>query len=100
MESVFLQMDDEKMSVLLGGYCIGERESYNNDPFVTNVSFDDEVSGTIDVSFTGSAYFGCKDMDRLDEHDVTVAFTITSDDLIVRFETNPPEMGERTTDEF
>jgi hypothetical protein len=100
IESTFLQMEEEEIGGLLGGYCLGERETYNNDPVVMNVSFDDEISGTIDVSFTGSAYFGCTNMDRLDEHDVTVAFTIAPDVLAVQFETDPPERAERSTDEF
>ena len=56
IESLFGSLEEETSARLLSGFCNGEREVYNNHPFVSDVSFDDRLSGTLAVDFTGSAY--------------------------------------------
>ena len=100
IQSIFEHLSEDDIGSLLSGFCIADRETYNNDPTVTGVSFDDEISGTIDVAFTGSAYYGCKDMDRLDEHDETVTFTIDPENSTVEFSSTPPDLPERPMDDI
>jgi hypothetical protein len=98
IQYIFEHLSEDEIGCLLVGFCIGDRETYNDDPLVTGVSFDDELSGTIDVAFTGSAYYGCKDMDRLDQHVATVTFTINREGSTIDFSTTPPELPERPMD--
>lgn len=100
IQSIFEQLGEDDVGSLLSGFCTGDRETYNDDSMIMGVSFEDEISGTIDVAFTGSAYYGCKDMDRLDEHDETVAFTIDREGSTVEFSTTPPDAPERPTDDI
>lgn len=100
IQFIFERLSEDEVGSLLDGFCIGDRETYNDDPIVMGISFDDELSGTIDVAFTGSAYYGCKDMDRLNEHGETVTFTIDREGFTIEFSTTPPDVPERPMDEI
>jgi hypothetical protein len=101
VQNIFEHLEEEGQAELLSGYCTGERETYNDDAYVTDIYFDDgcDTSGLIDVSFTGSSYFGCKDMDGLYERDESIEFNIDLDALRIEFVTNPPDVEVRTPDE-
>jgi len=94
-----LEGDDGDVGDLLGYFCTGDLETYNEDPMVGSVTMHDELSGTIDVDFTGSAYYGCKDMDRLDEHCEAVAFEVSLLDKRITLTTEPPDKVERPPNE-
>lgn len=103
IETLFNSLDDDETAGLLIGFCTGDREEYGGDPIVADVTFHDTASGTIDVDFTGLAYYGCKDMDRLDEHAEAVGFDISFDDEQITFSTetlDPVESIRDPNDEF
>jgi len=99
VQALFESLEQSEISKLLGYFCDGDREAYNEDPTVIHVAMEDEDSGMIDVDFTGSAYYGCKDMDRLDEHSEAVAFNISRETSLITFTTEPPDPPERPPDE-
>lgn len=61
----------------------------------------DDTWGTISVDFIASAYYGCKNMDRLDEHSKSVVFEVFLGEALVKFTTEPPDTVDRPPeDEF
>jgi hypothetical protein len=99
VQDIFEHLDDGDLGELLGYFCTGDREAYNEDPYVIGVDMHDDTSGTISVDFTGSAYYGCKDMDRLDEHSESVIFEVSPGDALVKFTTEPPDPVDRPPDD-
>jgi hypothetical protein len=99
IQGLFESLDEADVARLLAGFCIGDRETYDGEPAVAGVSFEDERSGTITVSFTGSAYYGCKEMNRLDEHDEAVLYTIGIESAFIQFSTHPPDPQKRYPNE-
>lgn len=105
ISSQFDHLSESDQRKLLAGFCTGDREDYNGEPCVMGVSIDDYpdeegFSGTVDVYFTGSAYYGCKDMDRLDEHEETVSFRFEPATRELWFETSPPPPVSERYDEI
>jgi hypothetical protein len=99
VQGVFESLEESEIRELLAYFCTGDRESYNEDPTVARICMDDDMNGTIDVDFTGSAYYGCKDMDRLDEHSEAVRFEVSVEASQVTFTTESPDPPERPPDE-
>ncbi len=99
VQALFESLEESEIGELLGYFCDGDREAYNEDPTVMHVTMEDEDSGMIDVDFTGSAYYGCKDMDRLDEHSEAVVFKISLQASLITFTTEPPDPPDRPPDE-
>jgi hypothetical protein len=94
-------MSEEEISLLLADFCTENRETFNNDAYCTDKYFDDDsnLTGLIEISFTGSVYIGCKDMDHLYERDESIEFTISPQELRIEFATNLPERIERYPDD-
>lgn len=101
VQRIYDQLDEDESGQLLSGFCTGGRETYNDDAWVTDTHFVDgsDTSGLINVSFTGSAYLGCKDMDVLYEHDEGIKFQIDLAVLRIEFSTNPPDPEVRYPDD-
>ena len=99
VQEIFEHLSEAETAQLLSGFCEGLRESYNADPYVMDVSFEDSGAGTVTVDFTGSALFGCKDMDHLYEHLVTVSFSVDLETSTICFSSEPPDPPERYPDE-
>jgi len=101
VQEVYNRLEEGDLGTLLADFCTGERETYNDDADDVHIAFDygTDLSGIIDVHFTGSAFFGCKDMDGLYDHAEAIEFTINLDGLNIEFATNPPDHVERAPDE-
>lgn len=104
----FNQLSELDRRKLLAGFCTGDREDFNDDHCIMGTSFDEDFddegdrvhSGCIYVCFTGSAYYGCKDMDRVDEHEVTITFWCEPSIPGLWFETSPPPPISERYDEI
>lgn len=100
IQSLFVSLSENEQRILLGRFCTGERESYDDCSAIVNeVTFDDDHTGSIDVGFTGSTYMGCRDMDIEYDHDAVVLFSIRPD-KIIEFTTEPPDDVDRPTDDI
>lgn len=99
VQDIFEHLDDgdlgELLGELLGYFCTGDSETSNEDPCVAGIDMHDDTSGTISVDFTASAYYGCKDMDRLDKYSKSVVFEVFLGAALVKFTTEPPDTVDR-----
>jgi hypothetical protein len=95
IESLFEHLDEDATARLLCDFCDGDRETYNNDPSVTEVTFEKKFSGTLTVEFTGSAYYGCEDLDRTYDHSKEVAFVISPEKRAITFSTDVTDPADK-----
>ena len=101
IESLFVALDDDEQKRLLTGFCTSDRESFDDASAIVNdVTIDDDGNGSLDIGFTGSTYMGCRDMDIEHEHDEVVAFILDRDRETMEFSTDPPDHGERPSDDI
>ena len=100
ISDLFSRLDEQGQSRLLFGFCSGERESYDENPVVDDVSFDTSTEGTIEVSFTGSVYMGCRDMDYVNEHTETLSFEIDHEDAKLWIKSEIPDPPDRPLDDI
>lgn len=100
IQKIFEQLEDEKEAELLAGFCTGERETFDGLLAVMDTTLEDDWTGVISAAFTGSAYFGCKDMDRLEEYDEVVSFEVDFENERITFETDTPDPVEREPDYY
>lgn len=100
IEEHFTSLAESDEECLLAGFCTNERETYDGLMSCMDTHFEDEISGTLSVSFTGSAYFGCRDMEPLYEYDEPVGFEVDLDDGILTFTTETPDNVGREPETF
>jgi hypothetical protein len=99
VEDLFFQLDEQEQGRLLAYFCTDDRESYDESPTIDHVDFDDKDQGTIEVSFTGSVYMGCRDLNYVNEHNETLKFGIDRDEARIWFESEPPDKVDRPPDD-
>ena len=102
IREVFARLDERAEKRLFVGYCSSDRESYDAGSVIVNeVAFEgSHDSGSMDVSFTGSTYMGCRDIDIEHDHDEVVTFRLIRECELIEFATAPPDHGERTLDDI
>jgi hypothetical protein len=99
VQRLFESLDEADTNTLLSDFCVEERETYDGSPTVADVSIDCPLSGTINVEFWGSAYFGCKDMSPEYERAATVVFNVSIEESCICFSTDPPDPEARYPDD-
>jgi hypothetical protein len=100
VSNLFFQLSEQEQGSLLSGYCTDDRESYDDNPEISDVCFDTNLKGTIEVNFTGSVYIGCRDMDYEKEHSELLKFEIDQESSRIWFESEPPDPPERPLDDI
>ena len=101
IESHFTALDDDEQKRLLTGFCTSDRESFDDrSAIVNNITIERDGNGSLDIGFTGSTYMGCSGLDIEHEHDEIVTFTLDRDRETVEFSTDPPDHGERPSDDI
>jgi len=100
IKSLFERLDEGEHTELLSGFCLEDRETFDGLVYVADTSLDDETSGVLTASFTGSIYNGCKDLDVLNEYDEGVTFDIDLDEQRILFESETPDPVEREPDYY
>ncbi|WFB36953.1 hypothetical protein P3T73_04160 [Kiritimatiellota bacterium B12222] len=100
IENLLLTDGKEKVEEMLSPMNTDSRSSYlDGSAAVEEVSFDaDGLTGGLSVSFQHEVYYGCKDMDRLDNDYAEITFEIDHEEKIVVFSIYQPD--EREPDEF
>lgn len=98
-QELFENLEEDQQGELLGWFCTGEREVYDSYPIVIGAEMEDAVSGSVFVSFEGSADFGCRDINVTNEYDETVTFKISPKAKRITFTTEPPDRIERPPNE-
>lgn len=99
IKAIFEKLGEDNHRKLLSGFCVQEYETFDGYPMITEVGFVSETEGWLGVNFTGTAYFGCDDMNKEYEYDEVVTCLI-EDDREVTFGTETPERIERAPDEY
>lgn len=99
IEASFESLSNEDIQTLLADFCAEERETFDGNAVVENVDFESLTSGLISVNFTGSSYFGCRDMNRTFDYTEEVIFQIHRDHLRIVFSTETPDPMDRSPHE-
>ena len=99
IKAISEKLGEDNHRKLLSGFCVQEYETFDGYPMITEVGFVSETEGWLGVNFTGTAYFGCDDMNKEYEYDEVVTCLI-EDDREVTFGTETPERIERAPDEY
>lgn len=99
IKAIFEKLGEDNHRKLLSGFCVQEYETFDGYPMITEVGFVSEAEGWLRVNFTGTAYFGCDDMNKEYEYDELVTCLIEND-REVTFGTETPERIERAPDEY
>lgn len=99
IKAIFEKLGEDNHRKLLSGFCVQEYETFDGYPMITEVGFVSETEGWLGVNFTGTAYFGCDDMNKEYEYNEVVTCLIEQD-REVTFETETPEPIERAPDEY
>ncbi len=84
---------------MLAGFCTEDREMFDGNTIVDDAELDSPSSGLIYVSFTGSLYLGCRDRNRTYEYTEDVVFRIDHAARRISFNTETPELLDRSPNE-
>ncbi len=100
IEALITDLPEEDERTLFADFCQEFRETYDGIDNVEDTEFENSSTGILYVSFSGSAYLGCKDaISNFDYHE-EVAFEIDFAKLHLTFSTNVPDELERDPDTF
>lgn len=99
LQAHFESLDENDVQTLLAEFCTQERETFDGNTIVENIEFDSALSGLLYVGFTGSSYFGCRDMDRTYNYTEEVIFQIHMDRRRIVFSTETPDPIDRSPHE-
>lgn len=99
IKAIFEKLGEDNHRKLLSGFCIHDYETFDGYPIIAEVGFVSETESWLRVNFTGTAYFGCEDMNKEYEYNEVVTCLIERD-REVTFGTETPERIERAPDEY
>lgn len=95
----FDSLDESQVSELLSEFCTESRETYDDNADISDISFDNHSSGLIEIDFTGSAYYGCKDANRSFSRSATISFSFSDKEKTIAFSSDPPDPMDRSPDD-